>query len=107
VKCKTCGMALEQRAEKALSGEVQTVWAEVGTEDWVCPQTGNEHEAVEGEGMRYFEVEFTKIVHVIADNGDAAIEQAEAEVLDHVRTTGVIDWSNYDDCVRPINKTEY
>jgi len=28
-------------------------------------------------------------------------------VLDHVRTTGVIDWSNYDDCVRPINKTEY
>ena len=41
MKCKTCGMALEQRAEKALSGEVQTVWAEVGTEDWVCPQTGN------------------------------------------------------------------
>lgn len=57
--------------------------------------------------LGYFEVEFTLTVHVIAESADAAYKQAEAKVLDDVRRTGVIDWTNYDDCARRISKDEF
>lgn len=108
MKCTDCSMELQQKAVKAIgNGEVQMVWVIVGTSQWVCDQTGDEHRAVEGAGQGYYEVEFTKVVHVIADNPEHAYEQAETEVLDHVRSTGVIDWSNYDDAVRRISKEQY
>jgi hypothetical protein len=40
--CRDCGKVLHQQAEKALSGEVQMVWAD-DEDDWVCDLTGNEH----------------------------------------------------------------
>jgi hypothetical protein len=41
-RCRRCGTPVRQLAEKALSGEVQWVWA---SEDggWVCPVDSNEH----------------------------------------------------------------
>jgi hypothetical protein len=46
--CRDCGAALGHRDEKALSGEVQMVWADLLTDEWVCPKTGNEHVQVMG-----------------------------------------------------------
>ena len=107
-KCNDCGMALQQSAVEALGNDkVGLRWVEDGTSSWTCDQTGEDHRPVPGDGMRYFEVEFTKTVHVIADNEEAAYQQAEAEVVSHVLSTGVVDWSNYDDCVRRITKAEY
>jgi hypothetical protein len=42
-RCKDCGARIVTQEEKALSGEVQEVWAD-HEGDWVCPVTGNEHE---------------------------------------------------------------
>jgi hypothetical protein len=40
--CVDCRHPLHQQQEKALSGEVQMVWADaIGT--WICPVTGDEH----------------------------------------------------------------
>lgn len=39
--CARCGKSIEQATEKALSGEVATVWSD--GESWVCAD-GNEHE---------------------------------------------------------------
>lgn len=48
--CKNCKDPLEQRAEKALSGEYQMVWASPRSDDWTCPEDNdNEHVPVEGE----------------------------------------------------------
>lgn len=41
--CRDCGVVLGHQAEKALSGEVQMVWADLVTGEWVCPKTGDEH----------------------------------------------------------------
>jgi len=41
--CRHCNKAIGQQAEKALSGEVQMVWADVLEGDWVCDVTGDEH----------------------------------------------------------------
>lgn len=46
-RCKDCGKALEQQAEKALSGEWAMVWADAEG-DWVCEKTGDEHVAERG-----------------------------------------------------------
>jgi hypothetical protein len=40
--CADCGHPLEQKEEKALSGETALVWAD-GLGLWVCALTGNEH----------------------------------------------------------------
>jgi uncharacterized Zn finger protein len=44
IRCRNCGLPLHQRPEKALSGEVQMVWAD-STDAWVCSFTGDEHRA--------------------------------------------------------------
>jgi len=41
--CKDCGARIVTQEEKALSGEVQEVWADVRTGEWVCSKTGDEH----------------------------------------------------------------
>jgi hypothetical protein len=41
--CKDCGQGIAPQEEKALSGEVQTVFATLTTGEWVCPVTGDEH----------------------------------------------------------------
>lgn len=41
--CKTCGRAITLEQEKALDGDVATVWTDMVV-DWVCPTTGDEHE---------------------------------------------------------------
>ena len=41
--CRHCNVALGNQEEKALSGEVQEVWASVLTGEWVCEVTGDEH----------------------------------------------------------------
>jgi hypothetical protein len=41
--CRHCNVALGSQQEKALSGEVQWVWASVLNGNWVCPRTGDEH----------------------------------------------------------------
>jgi len=44
VRCKHCGKDVMQQEEKALSGEVQIVWADRSGE-WCCKHNdGNEHE---------------------------------------------------------------
>lgn len=42
MRCRDCGVPIEQRAEKAMaSGEHAIVWA--SDETWICPVTTNEH----------------------------------------------------------------
>lgn len=44
LRCRGCHRRLEQVAEKAIgNGEWQMVWSDLDGE-WVCSQTGNEHE---------------------------------------------------------------
>jgi hypothetical protein len=54
--CKKCDDVIAQQAEKALSGEVQMVWANLRGE-WVCEVDGDEHEP--GEVHRGVEVHVT------------------------------------------------
>jgi hypothetical protein len=42
--CKDCGQVIAPQEEKALSGEVQTVFATLTDGTWVCPVTEEEHE---------------------------------------------------------------
>jgi len=41
--CQDCRSRVVQQEEKALSREVQVVWATVTDGEWVCPATKNEH----------------------------------------------------------------
>jgi hypothetical protein len=41
--CRHCNAVLGSQQEKALSGEVAWVWANVVTNEWVCHLTGDEH----------------------------------------------------------------
>jgi hypothetical protein len=87
--------------EKALSGEVQMVWAD-DSGGWVCERTGDEHKAA--HDLTPFEVEFTVVVHVLAPNDDEAYTKAEAFATEAAATKA---WDNYDDCVRSITKEEF
>jgi hypothetical protein len=68
--CRDCGVALGQQAEKALSGEVQMVWADLLTGEWVCPKTGDEHVQVMGGALpdeAPDTVGYEQVAHMIQD----------------------------------------
>ena len=106
-KCSDCDRAVHQIVEKAIAAPRdeawQPVWAVVGTEDWVCPETGDEHRAVVGEGTYPYEVEFTIIEHVWAKDEKTAYEKAE-RAAQRAAVDGA--FSNYDDAVRRITPDE-
>lgn len=66
--CKHCLRELERQPEKAIGdGEVQMVWANPDG-NWVCPDTGEEHEAVKGENP----IKFTTVdPFLMAGRGEA------------------------------------
>jgi hypothetical protein len=43
MRCTGCGAYIAQQEEKALSGEVQVVWATISGGEWICDLTGEEH----------------------------------------------------------------
>jgi hypothetical protein len=53
--------------------------------------------------MPYYEVEFTVIVHLEAEDEDKAFDQAEPIAQESARKGA---WSCYDDCVREINERD-
>ena len=44
--CGDCRQPIHQQSEQALSGEMETVWAIDGSDQWVCDVTGDEHRMV-------------------------------------------------------------
>lgn len=46
--CSMCGNGIRQVEEKALDGELATVWSDDG--GWVCPITGDEHSPLYRKG---------------------------------------------------------
>jgi len=99
--CTDCGRAVHQMPEKALSGEVQMVWAD-DSGGWVCERTGDEHTVA--HDLKPFEVEFTIVVHVLAPSHDVACARAEASATEAAAAKA---WSNYDACVTPIAESEF
>ena len=101
--CRNCGRAVHQTIEKALEGEPREalVWAD-DSGGWVCERTGDEHRA--DPHLTPFEVEFTVIVHVLAENDEVAFGVAEPRA---VQAATDMAWSSYDDCVRQITEGEF
>ena len=99
--CKDCGRAVHQMPEKALSGEVQMVWADESG-GWVCEVTGDEHAVA--HDLAPFEVEFTVVVHVLAANDTDAYTKAEHSAAAAAAHKA---WDNYDDTVRSITESEF
>lgn len=102
IGCLDCGRKVHQTFEKAVaSGEVATVWAD-DSGGWTCERTGDEHRT--RSGLLPYEVEFTVIAHVLAEDADRAYEVAEPTAR-QAGTDGA--WSNYDNAARRIAESEF
>jgi hypothetical protein len=103
MRCRDCGLTIEQRPEKALSGEVQMVWADNGGE-WVCDVTGDEH--VPGEPKRPVKVivehgsSQTYVLLSLAEYGNfiarpiiEALDDADVSAADVDRHNSIALWA--------------
>lgn len=105
--CANCGAALHQEADKAIGdGTWQVNWVD---EDgvWTCPAPPApdvDCHVLATEPVTPFEVEFTVVVHVLATDAEDAYRVAEVHAMASGRQG---EWSNYDDCAKPITEAEF
>lgn len=101
--CTKCGRKVHQTIEKALAGDPReaVVWAD-DQGGWTCEVDGDEH--TPSDDLLPYEVEFTVTIHVLAEDAEDAFTKAEPHAVQAAKDMA---WTNYDDCARRIEDSQF